>query len=103
MRHVRQTSTVNAKSVNVISLKEALDQGLTGSFLRIVANSLERTAKSLPASATVKYIKDSRGHEASDEIHELTNFNPRGNMDAAFELRRVAKAVDAANRTRKGL
>ena len=84
---------------NVITPEEALRQGLTGGFLRTVANSLERIAKSLPASASVQYVKDTKGNEAMDPIYELTNFNPLGNMNAAYDLRKVAKVVD---RARKG-
>lgn len=82
--------------VRVVTPKEALELGLTGGFLRTVANSLERIGRSPPVSHDLTYEYNRRGDTRTDTLTELTNFDPNQNLRVAYELRKVARVVDRA-------
>lgn len=98
MKSVKSTKTSvatilsSAPVVCVVSKQEAIEQGLSPSFLRTLANSLERIARS-SGKFLIEYEYNKRGDKRETTLKELQNFDPQGNFKHAYELRRLAKEI----------
>lgn len=79
---------------NIISVKEAFDQGYTPESLRILANCLESKARRTEKDQFF-YVADEDGNVAEGSLLDRThNFNPELNRKNAERFRALAMQME---------